>query len=86
MPPPKPRTGWHARLSQSIIMRDGKRLVTLADARTVVLALPAADQERATWKAAARLLIAAAEQGGDITAATEQVRLALFLQARLGPA
>jgi len=84
MLPPKPRTGWHARLSQPIITRHGKRLVTLADARTFVLALPAADQERATWRAAAELLIAAAEHSGDIVKATEQVRLALFLQAQLG--
>ena len=79
----KPNGGWSAPLSRPLVLRDGKRLATLADARDFVLALPPGYQERNAWQRAAALLIEAAEHGGDVGAATEQVVLALFLQARL---
>jgi hypothetical protein len=75
--------GWSARLSRSLTLRDGTRLKTLADARAFVLALPPGDQERNAWQRAAALLIEAAETGDDVRTATEQVRLALSLQAML---
>ena len=75
---------WSALLSRPLTLRDGTTLTTLADARGAILALPSSDEERNAWLKAADLLMAAAEQGGDVAAATEQVELALFLQARLG--
>ena len=76
----KPR--WQARLSRPLTLRDGKKLETLADARRLILALSESDQERNAWQHAAALLIEAAESGGDVSAATTQVRIALHLQAR----
>jgi len=38
--------GWAALLSQPVVTPDGKRLVTLADARAFVLALPEASGTR----------------------------------------
>ena len=74
---------WSAPLSRPLTLRDGKRLATLADARALVLALPAGDQERNAWQRAAELLIEAAENGGDIEAATEAMFFALFVQANV---
>ena len=41
---------WSARLPRPIVLRDGKTLRTLADARAFVLALPEGDQERQSWQ------------------------------------
>ena len=72
---------WSARLSRPLILRDGRTLRTLADARAFVLALTPGEQEYQSWQRAAELLIEAAEHGGDIEATTDQVRAALFMQA-----
>jgi len=68
---------WSAPLSRPLTLRDGKRLATLADAQAFALALQPGDQERNAWQKAAGLLIDAAEHGGNVGAATEQVALAL---------
>jgi hypothetical protein len=58
-------------------------LRTLNDARMFMLDnLPEEDQARASWQKAAELLLAAADGLDDVGAATGQVELALFLQAR----
>jgi hypothetical protein len=44
--------------------------------------LPEEDQARASWQKAAELLLAAANGLDDVGAATGQVELALFLQAK----
>ena len=74
---------WSALLSRPLTLRDGKKLATLADARAFVLALPAAYQDRNAWQSAAGLLMAAAEHGGSVEAATDQVAAAAFMQAML---
>ena len=74
---------WSSHLSRPLVLSDGTTLTTLADARGAILALPSSDEERNAWLKAAELLTAAAEQGGDVAAATEQVAFALFKQARL---
>ena len=79
--PRKPATRWSAPLSRPIALRDGTVLRTLRDARAFVLALPPGDQERQAWQKAAALLIEAAENGGDVEAATDTVFAALFMQA-----
>jgi hypothetical protein len=75
--------GWSAPLARPIFLRNGTRLETLADARKLILGLPAGDQMRSSWQKAAELLMAAAEHNGDIEAATKQIEAALFMQARL---
>ena len=75
--------GWSAPLSRQIVTRDGTVLRTLADARDFVLRLPPAYQEHNAWQRAAALLIDAAENGGDIRAATDAVFAALFVQAKV---
>jgi hypothetical protein len=62
-------------------LRDGTELDTLADAANFILALPEHYQDRNSWKRATELLMQAAEQDGDIEAATEQFERALFLEA-----
>jgi hypothetical protein len=70
--------GWSAKLSRPIELKDGTRLRTLADVRDFILEQPEHIQERSFWQHAAELLINAAEDGGDIEAATKQIELALF--------
>jgi hypothetical protein len=71
-----------ARLTRSIELRDGTELDTLADAANFILALPGHYQDRNSWKRATEPLMQAAEQDGDIEAATEQFERALFMEAR----
>ena len=79
----KHAAGWSRRLSWPLTLRDGRTLRSLADARAFVLALPPAYQEYNAWQRAAALLIDAAENGGDVRAATDQVFAALFVQANV---
>jgi hypothetical protein len=62
---------WQAKLSRPIVMRDGTKLETLAEAGAFILALPEAFQHRNSWQKASELLIAAADRDGSIEAATE---------------
>jgi hypothetical protein len=64
------------------VLKDGTALVTLA---YVILPAGAYPYSRASvlWQRAAELMIQAAEDGATIEAATKQVELALFLEARL---
>ncbi len=82
MPTRQDARRWSARLTRSIELRDGTELDTLADAANFILALPEHYQDRNSWKRATELLLQAAEQDGDIEAATEQFERALFLEAR----
>jgi hypothetical protein len=75
-------TGWNRNLTEPLRTKDGRTLVTLSAAGAYVVELPLAHQERATWQQAARLMLEAAE-GGDIEAATEQLKRVLFMNARL---
>jgi hypothetical protein len=58
------------------------RGLRLDDRAHLILALPEHYQDRNSWKRATELLMQAAEQDGDIEAATEQFERALFLEAR----
>ena len=71
---------WPAKLSRPILMRDGTKLETLAEAGAFILALPEAFQHRNSWQKASELLIAAADRDGSIEAATEAVERAGFMQ------
>jgi hypothetical protein len=74
--------GWSAKLTRTIVLKDGTTLATLADARAFILKQPKHIQERGSWQHAAELMILAAERGGSIEAATIQIENALFLEAR----
>ena len=74
---------WHSQLSHPIVLRDGTKLETLSEARAFILGEPSHIQERISWQEAAELLMAAAEDGARIKDATEQIEMALFLEARL---
>jgi hypothetical protein len=80
---PAKTSGWSAKLERPIVLTDGWTLLTLADVRDFILDEPEDIQERQSWQRAAGLLMSAAEDASGIEAATKQVRLALFLEARL---
>ena len=81
-----PRLGWSAPLTRSIRVKDGPTLRTLNDARAYMVDhLPEEAKARHSWQKAAELLLAAAEGLDDVGAATGQVELAIFLQAKLLP-
>jgi hypothetical protein len=74
---------WQSKLSRSLVVRDGRTLGTLAEARAFILKLPEADQHRSSWQIAAERLLEAAEKSGRIERATEAIERALFLQGML---
>ena len=76
------RTDWSRKLSETINTKGGKKLAKLSEARAFILALPAAVQRRNQWQHTAKLTIEAAA-GGDVEAATDQLKLALFLDGKL---
>jgi hypothetical protein len=81
MPPRKPN--WARKLSEPVKVIGRKApIATLAEGREFILKLPAAHQGRNEWQYAAKLMIAAAE-GGDVAAATQQLKFALLMPASL---
>ena len=80
--PGQRQADWSAKLTRSLTLKKGNALVTLADARRVVLAHMATDVEDFALIHALRLLLVAADTGSlaDRKAATEQV--AIVLRAR----
>ena len=80
MPRKQPR--WSVPLTRPIAVKDGPTLRTLHDARAFVLSLPKGVQLEQSWQRVTELLSAAAEGDGDIEAATRQIELSLFLQAK----
>jgi hypothetical protein len=52
---------WSRPLPKSIVLKDGRELKTLADARALILALPEGHQADSLWGHAAELLTAAAQ-------------------------
>jgi hypothetical protein len=69
---------WQANLPRPIVMRDGTKLETLAEAGAFILALPEGFNERNSWQRATALLMEAALHEGDINAATGAVERGLF--------
>jgi hypothetical protein len=68
---------WSRRLAHEVVTLDGKRLRTLADARSYMLAIKDGREHREYWQHAARLLIEAAKGGGE-KAVTDQLLIALL--------
>jgi hypothetical protein len=79
--------GWDAPLARRInLTGPPNQLITLADARAMILHHVAAEkQRRKVWQSAGRRLVAAAREGRAelIAAATKQMELALLLDGRL---
>ena len=78
----KPRqrsANWSTKLTRSLTLKSGDKLVTLADARRVVLAQLTIEVENFELTHAMRLLLKAAETGRplDREAATKQVEIML---------
>ena len=68
--------------TRSIVLKDGTRLVRLADVRRCILKQPEHIQNRGSWHQAAELVILAVEHGGSIDAATTPVEDPCLLEAR----
>jgi len=54
---------WWSTLSKSLCLKDGRRVETLSDARSMILLLPPADQAQDRWRCAAAMLMTAATTG-----------------------
>jgi hypothetical protein len=52
---------WSRPLPKTIVLRDGRELKTLSDARALILALPKDQQGNPYWEYASELLTAAAQ-------------------------
>ena len=66
---------WSKKLPEPIRLRDGRELLTLSDARALILGLAESRQHRPTWAYAVELLLQAAETGkrADIADAWAQI-------------
>jgi hypothetical protein len=74
---------WDAKLTRPLKVRNGPTLETLADAGRFITTILKRDQHRQAWIHATEALMAAAERGGSIDAATDAIDGALFLQGKL---
>jgi hypothetical protein len=80
MATPAKITGWLRPLLREVFLQDGRRIVTLSDARQVILDLPARRQETQVWAEAGRLLLAASHyvaSRADLEACEQQLMIAL---------
>jgi hypothetical protein len=68
---------WQSRFEPPVILPDGTELVTLADARAHILALPAAQHKTEAWQTAVKTLLEAAEGRGPMMHARVGVSLAI---------
>ena len=70
---------WKGKFTEPVLLRDGRSIATLSQARDLILHLTEAQQERPFWAYAAKLLLAAAESGeaADIRDAAHQLLRAL---------
>lgn len=75
---------WTRKLPIPILLKDGRTIATLGQARDVMLALPEHRRMKPFWQYAAELLLDAAEQGGgDIDDAWAQLSRALTAEGLL---
>ena len=78
------KTGWSAKLTRSLPLKDGSKLITLADARTVLIKHSDAVIQDAALGRAILLLLEAAASGrfSDRKAATDQIAIVLARRKR----
>jgi hypothetical protein len=68
---------WTSKFRPSLVLRNGRSIATLSDARALILALPESHQERPYWQYAAELLLKAADGQETIAEARNQFLRAL---------
>jgi hypothetical protein len=68
---------WLARLSEPIPLTDGRVLRTLSDVRTLLVELPEATRLAPHWQRLGEVLLSAAQTGGLLDLATDQVKEAM---------
>jgi hypothetical protein len=68
---------WSRPLSEPIVLKDGREIATLNDARVVMRSLPANSQRSDVWLYAGGLMLEAATVRGPIRETAAQLRRAL---------
>jgi hypothetical protein len=68
---------WSRPLSEPIVLKDGRVIVTLNDARVVMRSLPARSQSSEVWVYALGLMLEAATSDSPIDETAAQLRRAL---------
>jgi hypothetical protein len=71
------RMPWTRKFAEPLALKDGRTLVTLADARALIQALPQRDQRNERWLYAGGLLLEAATTSGPIRNTVVQLTRAL---------
>jgi hypothetical protein len=74
---------WTARFRTPVILKDGRLIATLGQARALMLNLPVRHQIRPHWQFAAELLLDAAEHHGNVEDAYQQMSRALTAEGLL---
>jgi hypothetical protein len=74
---------WSRPLSEPIVLKDGRVIATLNDARVIMRSLPATSQSRDVWLYADGLMLEAATSDGPIREAAAQLRRALRAEGLL---
>jgi hypothetical protein len=74
---------WSRQFSAPIVLRDGRAIATLGDAREMMLAIPALHRQEAIWRLAADLLIEGAAYQDLIPDAEDQLSRALKAEGLL---
>jgi hypothetical protein len=75
---------WTRKLYEPIPLKDGRKLVTLEDARVLMVRLPEFVQLRPYWQDAGEVVLEAAENHrASIKAARAQLRRALSIEGML---
>jgi hypothetical protein len=74
---------WSRKFAKPIILKDGRTIATLREARELILALPERTQQRPQWQYAGELLLNAADQGVDLTDAWAQLRRVPIVEGML---
>jgi hypothetical protein len=66
---------WSKKLPEPVRLKDGRELITLSDARALILGLAESRQARPTWLYAIELLLKAADTGkrADVVDAWAQI-------------
>jgi hypothetical protein len=78
--------GWKKELPEPVRLRDGRELITLWDARALILGLAESRQARPTWLYATELILKAAETGkrADVANAWAQIARAAHADGMKG--
>jgi len=81
--PKQRRISWSRKFPSPITLRDGRTIATLAEARDLVLALPALHQRNGHWQYAAIQILKAAADTAAVGPAQAQLRIALRAEGLL---